>query len=418
MSATAEQYELPHEQPGPWRELAAPRSKPVHTAIAKWLFHRAFGRLPLRVELADGSVVGAGSLPGGPDAPVMRIVDDRAFFHRLGADGLIGFGESFMAGEWDADDPAAVLQPLAARMATLVPAWMQRLRHFYVQRVPAQHENTVTGARRNIERHYDLSNDLFALFLDDSMTYSSALFAPGDTLERAQMRKVDRLLDAVGVGPDTRLLEIGTGWGALAIRAARRGARVTTLTLSRPQQTLARQRVESAGVADRVDIELRDYRAAHGTYDAVVSVEMIEAVGERYWPRYFATLDRLVAPGGKVGLQAIVLEHDRMEATRDQYTWISKYIFPGGALPSVRAITDNVRAHTKLQITERFAFGSSYAKTLRSWRLRFDARAEEVEALGFGTTFRRMWDFYLSYCEAGFTTGYLDVEQLVLSRMR
>ena len=144
----------------------------------------------------------------------------------------------------------------------------------------------------------------------------------------------------------------------LAIRAAKRGARVTSLTLSRAQQTLARQRVDDAGVGDRVDIELRDYRAAHGTYDAVVSVEMIEAVGERYWPTYFATLDRLVAPDGKVGLQAIVLEHDRMEATRDQYTWISKYIFPGGALPSVRAITENVREHTKLRITERFAFGS------------------------------------------------------------
>ena len=143
---------------------------------------------------------------------------------------------------------------------------------------------------------------------------------------------------------------------------------------------------------------------------------MIEAVGERYWPTYFATLDRLVAPDGRVGLQAIVLEHDRMEATRDQYTWIAKYIFPGGALPSVRAITENVRAHTKLQISERFAFGSSYAKTLRSWRERFDGHAEEVAALGFDSTFRRMWDFYLSYCEAGFATGYLDVEQVVLTR--
>ncbi len=414
MSARAEQFDFRETQDGPWCHLSAPRHKPVHTAIAKWLFHHALTRVPLRVELPDGSVMG--TRDGA--APVMRIVDDRAFFDRLGADGLIGFGDSFMAGEWDADDPAAVLEPLAARLATLVPAWMQRLRHFYVPHVPAQHENTVAGARRNIERHYDLSNDLFALFLDESMTYSSALFADGDTLERAQLRKVDRLLDAVQVGPEKSVVEIGTGWGALAIRAAKRGARVTSLTLSRAQQSLARQRVDAAGVSDRVDIELRDYRAAHGTYDAVVSVEMIEAVGERYWPTYFATLDRLAAPDGKVGIQAIVLEHDRMVATRDQYTWISKYIFPGGALPSVRAITENVREHTKLRITERFAFGASYARTLRAWRERFDAHADDVEALGFDGRFRRMWDFYLAYCEAGFATGYLDVEQLVLARAR
>jgi len=416
LSALIERYESSESVPGPWQALGAPPSKPVHAAIARWLFHRAFGRLPLRVEFGCGDLDRRAIGAGGADSPVMRILDERAFFQRLGADGLIGFGESFMAGEWDADDPAAVLEPLAARLATLVPAWMQRLRHLYVQRVPAQHENTVAGARRNIARHYDLSNDLFELFLDQSMTYSSALFAPGDTLERAQTRKIDRLLDSVGVGAGTRLMEIGTGWGALAIRAARRGAQVTTLTLSREQQQLAQQRIEEAGVSERVVVELRDYRAAHGTYDAVVSVEMIEAVGERYWPAYFATLDRLVTAEGRVGLQAIVLEHDRMEATRDQYTWISKYIFPGGALPSVRAIRENVIAHTRLHVRERFAFGSSYAKTLRCWRERFDAQADRVEAFGFDKTFRRMWDFYLSYCEAGFATGYLDVEQLVLAR--
>jgi len=412
MSTTVEQHESHEMQHGPWREVPAPRNKPVNTAVAKWLFRHAFGQLPLRVELADGLVMGSGD----PDAPVMRILDEPAFFQRLGADGQIGFGESFMVGEWDADDPPAVLEPLAARLATLAPAWMRRLRRISRQPVPSQNENTLTGARRNIEQHYDLSNDLFALFLDESMTYSSALFAPGDTIDLAQMRKVDRILGAVGVGPGTRLLEIGTGWGALAIRAAQRGAQVTTLTLSRAQQALARQRVASAGLNDRVDIQLRDYRDAQGTYDAVVSVEMIEAVGERYWPDYFVALDRLVAPGGKVGLQAIVLDHDRLAATRGQLTWISKYIFPGGALPSSRLIGEHVRDHTTLHISERFAFGASYAQTLRCWRERFDAHAEQVEALGFDRTFRRMWDLYFSYAEAGFVTGYLDVEQVVLSR--
>jgi cyclopropane-fatty-acyl-phospholipid synthase len=193
-------------------------------------------------------------------------------------------------------------------------------------------------------------------------------------------------------------------------------ARHPGVTDTERNRTIPLEHLADAGVAAQVQILLADYRDAVGQYDAIVSVEMIEAVGERYWPTYFATLDRLVAPSGRVGLQAIVLEHDRMEATRDQYTWIAKYIFPGGALPSVRAITENVRAHTKLRISERLAFGSSYAKTLRSWRERFDGHAEEVEALGFDSTFRRMWDFYLSYCEAGFTTGYLDVEQLVLTR--
>jgi cyclopropane-fatty-acyl-phospholipid synthase len=413
MSATADHVEQEQPSGQPWREIATPAPKPVHEAIARWVFRRALTRVPVRVEMPDGTTLGA----GGPDDPVMRVNDDRAFFRRLGADGLIGFGEAYMVGDWDADDPDAVLEPMAARHSELVPAWMQRLRHYYVRHIPAHEENTIEGARRNIERHYDLSNDLFALFLDGSMTYSSALFeAEHDTLERAQERKVDRLLDAVRVRAGSTVMEIGTGWGALAIRAAQRGARVTSLTLSRAQQALARERIAAAGVDDRVVVELRDYRAAHGQYDAVVSVEMIEAVGERYWPTYFATLDRLTAPGGLVGIQAIVMEHERMVATRNQYTWIAKWIFPGGALPSIRAIRENVAEHTNLQLRERFAFGASYAQTLRTWRERFDAHAADVAALGFDRTFRRMWHFYLAYCEAGFRAGYLDVAQFVFTR--
>jgi cyclopropane-fatty-acyl-phospholipid synthase len=218
------------------------------------------------------------------------------------------------------------------------------------------------------------------------------------------------------VGLGTKVLEIGTGWGALAIRAAQRGATVTTITLSAEQAALAQQRVEDAGVAGRVDIRICDYREIDGEYDAVVSVEMIEAVGEQYWPAYFSSLERVLAPGGRVGIQAILLEHDRMLATRDQYTWIHKYIFPGGALPSLEAIDDVVAKHTGLRVVDTAAFGQDYAATLRAWRTRFDAHACEVDALGFDQRFRRMWDFYLAYCEAGFATGYLDVAQLVLSR--
>jgi cyclopropane-fatty-acyl-phospholipid synthase len=178
---------------------------------------------------------------------------------------------------------------------------------------------------------------------------------------------------------------------------------------------VARERATRAGVAGRVDVQLRDYRDVEGTYDAIVSVEMIEAVGAEYWPTYFRTLDRALAPGGRVGLQAILLAHDRMLATRDQYTWISKYIFPGGALPSLRAIEEIVRDQTRLHVDSVDAFGPDYARTLRLWREQFDAHAREVDALGFDRTFRRMWDFYLAYCEAGFATGYLDVAQIVMS---
>jgi len=396
---------------GPWTMLGPAPDRPVHTAIARFLFHRAVRRMPLRAVLPDGIVLGV----GGPDSPVMHVRSDD-FFRRTGALGLVGFGEAFMAGDWDADDPAAVLTPFARRLTVLVPRWMQRLRRFYVQHQPSRERNTLVGARRNIARHYDLSNDLFSLFLDESMTYSSAWFEPGDTLEQAQARKIERLLDATGVGLGTKLLEIGTGWGALAIRAAQRGATVTTITLSTEQAALARQRVEAAGVAGRVDIRICDYREIDGEYDAVVSVEMIEAVGEQYWPAYFSSLERVLAPGGRVGIQAILLEHDRLLATRDQYTWIHKYIFPGGALPSLEAIDHVVSHHTGLRVVETTPFGQHYATTLREWRTRFDAHACEVATLGFDERFHRMWDFYLAYCEAGFATGYLDVAQLVLSR--
>lgn len=421
-SANAHHQSPPVAAPqGPWRDLGpAPLHKPVHTAIARALFARVVPSLDVRVQLPDGRLLGG----GGSDAPLMRVRSDD-FFRRLGADGLIGFGEAFMAGDWDADDPAAVLVPFAARMDRLVPAWMQRLRHYYVRHQPRTERNTRAGARANIQRHYDLSNDLFALFLDETMTYSCARFdtvesfpgepSIGDRLADAQRRKVDRLLDATGVGLGTKVLEIGTGWGTLAVLAAQRGATVTTVTLSEEQAAVARQRAVRAGVAARVDVQLRDYRDVEGRYDAIVSVEMIEAVGHEYWDTYFATLDRALTPGGKVGVQAILLAHDRMLATLDQYTWISKYIFPGGALPSLRAIEESVRDHTRLVIDRVDAFGLDYARTLRAWRERFDAHARQVDALGFDATFRRMWDFYLAYCEAGFRTGYLDVAQIVLS---
>ncbi|MEV0247099.1 class I SAM-dependent methyltransferase [Nocardia sp. NPDC050712] len=384
---------------------------------AGFLFRRAIARLPLRVELPDGTVLGAGART--EPLPRMIIHDPEAFFARLGGQGLIGFGESYTAGEWTAPDPVAVLTVLATRLTQLIPAALQGFRGV-LPTPPEREVGTAENARANVAHHYDLSNELYQLFLDETMSYSSALFEDPDTaawdlLAQAQHDKIDRLLDAAGVGPGSRVLEIGTGWGELCLRAAARGAQVHSVTLSDRQLGLARIRVAAAGFADSVRIELCDYRDVRGEYDAIVSVEMIEAVGYRYWPVYFETLDRRLAPGGRIALQAITMPHDRMLATRDTYTWIQKYIFPGGFLPSTEAIAD-AAAQTRLRVTERLCFGRHYAQTLRLWRERFDARTAEVEDLGFDAVFRRLWQFYLAYSEAGFRSGYLDVQQIVLDR--
>ncbi|MGP3775985.1 class I SAM-dependent methyltransferase [Streptomyces sp. SDT5-1] len=400
--------------PARWPDVAAPpASSPPRTAVAAAVVRHALRGLPLRARFADGTELGRGG-------PVLHIHRPDAFHARIGRSGLIGFGESYMAGEWDAPDPVAVLTVLAAHAADLVPAPLQRLRGLWAPRRPAARRNTPTGSRANISHHYDLSNDLFALFLDETLSYSSAVFrglpATWDLLADAQRRKIDRLLDLAAVGDGSRVLEIGTGWGELAIRAAARGARVTTLTLSREQRELALERVAAAGLADRVDVELRDYREARGSYDAVVSVEMIEAVGAEFWPTYFRTLDARLAPGGRAALQAITMPHDRMLASSSTHTWIQKYIFPGGLLPSVEAIAGTVREHTGLTVARRDAYGPHYAETLRLWRERFTERADEVAALAFDDTFRRMWTFYLAYSEAGFRSGYLDVQQYLLTK--
>ena len=404
-----------------WPDLVTVPHAPVRAQGVRLLLKRAARRLGVRVELPDGSLL----VPVPGDAPLLRLHDPDAFLRRVAAGGLIGFGESYQAGEWDSPDLVAVLTVLAGAMPSLVPTRLQWLRRWFTARQPEEQFGTPDNARRNIAAHYDLSNELFALFLDPTMTYSSALFpldgagrplASAALLRTAQHRKIDRLLDLARVGPGSSVLEIGTGWGELALRAAARGARVVTLTLSTEQQALARQRIAAAGQADRVEVRLCDYRAATGQYDAVVSVEMVEAVGRAHWPAYFGMLDRLLLPGGRAALQAITMPHDRMLASEHTFTWIQKYIFPGGLLPSVEAVEEVLAAHTTLRLTGHQAFGPHYAETLRLWRERFTERAREVELLGFDRVFRRMWTLYLGYSEAGFRSGYLDVRQLLLTR--
>ncbi|WP_033220555.1 class I SAM-dependent methyltransferase [Kitasatospora phosalacinea] len=401
-----------------WPDVARVPRAPLRAAAAGWLLRRAAARHGLRVELPGGRVL----LPAPPGAPVLRLHRPEAFAHRVGAGGLIGFGESYQAGDWDSPDPARLLTALAARPETLVPPGTAWLRRLYVRRTPADELSTTANAPRNVHRHYDLSNELFALFLDPTMSYSSAVFSdPSPAVRRAdlvpaQHRKIDRLLDLARVGPGTRLLEIGTGWGELALRAAARGAEVVSVTLSAEQLALARHRIAEAGQSARVDVRLCDYRQVRGEFDAIVSVEMIEAVGRPFWPAYFTALDRLLAPGGRVALQAITMPHRRMLASSGTYTWILKYVFPGGQIPSLRALADTAAAHTGLRVRSADAYGPHYAETLRLWRERFTERAEQVAALGFDEVFRRMWELYLAYSEAGFRSGYLDVHQVLLGR--
>ncbi|GAA0601680.1 class I SAM-dependent methyltransferase [Kribbella sandramycini] len=388
----------------------------MRARLARLIVDRMLDQVPVRAIYPDGTVRGAGAA----DSPALQIVRPQAMFERLARSPKIGLGESYMAGDWtvaDGTDLGELMTPFAARLTELIPPQLTRFRRVVDRRLPRRTRNTPAGSRDNISAHYDLSNELFAAFLDPSMSYSSALFEQVDEeLETAQHRKVERILDLAGVGPGSRVLEVGAGWGTLAIAAARRGALVTGIGLAIEQVNLARKRAAEAGLTDRIDLRLEDYRSVTGTYDAIVSVEMIEAVGEEYWPTYFRALEGLLAPGGTIAIQAILMDHDRLLATRNSYGWIQKYIFPGGLIPSRTAIDQTVAAHTSLTVEEDFRFGPDYAETLRRWRHRFQANSAAVRAEGFDETFQRTWEFYLAYCEAGFASGYLDVAQLSLRR--
>jgi cyclopropane-fatty-acyl-phospholipid synthase len=403
---------------------AVPAPSPLRRLVARTILATVLRRVPVRILLPGDDPLGVTGPGVHPDTPAIEIVRPERLLRRLARNPKIGIGEAYMAGEWrvaPGTDLASALLPFAQQVTTAVPPTLRRLRWLVDRRIPFTQRNTITGARRNIRDHYDLSNDLFAAFLDETLSYSSARFDDGrpwteQSLAEAQLRKVNAVLDLAGVGPGSTVLEIGTGWGTLAIEAARRGATVTSITISAAQADLARARVRHAGVAGSVDIRLQDYREITGRFDAVVSVEMIEAVGEEYWPEYFAALDRLLAPGGTVALQSILMSHDRYLATRRSFGWIQKHIFPGGLIPSTDAIETTARSHTTLRVTEVTRFGQHYAETLRRWRGSFTTAWPHVRRLGFDETFRRKWEFYLAYCQAGFAAGYLDVAQIQLRR--
>jgi cyclopropane-fatty-acyl-phospholipid synthase len=401
----------------------APRA-PVRAMVAKAMVRRAAGRLPYRIVSAGGETIGATSAEG---EPVLALRRPASFYRRLGASGLIGFGEGYQSGDWDSDNLAELLAVLVGGLDVIVPPPLQRVRgHSAARRRPREERQTVDGARSNARHHYALPVELFRAFLDETMCYSSAIFpvdarggviAEDSMLASAQVAKIDRLLDLAGVGDGTRVLEIGTGWGELPVRAAQRGAHVHTVTNMAEHAAYARERAAQAGVADKIQVDLRDYRelsTGPGSYDAIVSVEMIEAVGRPYWPVYFQVLGSQLAPGGRIALQCMTMRHDRMLRTSTTYTWSDKYIFPGGLLPSIPAI-EQALAPAGLRIRDSYAFADHYRATLALWRDRFNRNWPAVAGLGFDDVFRRTWNFYLASSEAGFAANYLDVHQFLIT---
>jgi cyclopropane-fatty-acyl-phospholipid synthase len=324
--------------------------------------------------------------------------------------GDVAFGEAFMDGDWSSPDVAALLDLAARNTAPLAAAIdgtpLARLANRVLHRMRA---NTRAGSRRNIQRHYDLGNAFYARWLDAGMSYSSALYTrPHMPLELAQDAKLDRIMALLGPMPGDSVLEIGCGWGGLAERLARHGCNVTGLTLSPAQLSYARQRLAAGGLAARADLRLEDYRDSSGSFDRVVSIEMLEAVGEAFWPRYFDVLRTRLNPGGVAVLQVITIDDARFDGYRRTPDFMQRHVFPGGMLPPPRAVRQHI-AQAGLTLEHVETFGDSYARTLAEWRQRFLDAWLEIAAMGFPERFRRMWDYYLSYCEGGFRAGAIDV---------
>jgi cyclopropane-fatty-acyl-phospholipid synthase len=372
----------------------------------------------LRLECADG--VRQFGQPSDLDAS-LTVRDDRFFRRALtGAD--VGLGESYMDGDWTTSDLVALAR-LALRNRRVLDGRRSiagGLRAFAGRVARRLRDNSVAGSRRHIRRHYDLGNDFFRLFLDSTLLmYSAAYFdSAHESLEAAQARKLDRICRLLDLGPDDRVLEIGSGWGGFARWAAtRHGCWVTTTTISDEQYRHVRQWQQTAGAAGcRVEVLRADYRELTGRFDKIVSIEMFEAVGLRHYDDYFSAVDRLLAPGGAVALQTITVDDQWFPRYRGSPDWIEKYIFPGGELASVGAIADSLARSTSLSLYAAENFGTHYAYTLRAWRERFLGRLDEVRALGFDDRFVRMWDFYLAICEAAFLERHTGVFQLLLVR--
>lgn len=363
-----------------------------------------------------------GTAEFGEDAvdPVEVRIQDPRGYTALATRGTLGAASAYVDGAWDCEDLVGLFRLLTknadamsaldgslSRWYTLASAWMHRSRR-----------NTVEGSRENIYAHYDLGNEFFALFLDETMAYSSGIFpGPGSTLVEASTEKFDRICRCLDLKPVDHVLEIGTGWGGFALHAARNyGCRVTTTTISRSQYDFASRRIAAAGLADRVSVLCKDYRELRGAYDKLVSIEMVEAVGHEFLDTYFQQCSKLLRSDGAMALQTITMPDQRYEAYRRSVDFIQQYIFPGGCIPSLSAIADSTRRVTDFRLTRFDDFGFHYAKTLEHWRHRFGQNLESVRRLGFDERFIRMWRYYLCYCEAGFLENQIGLAQIVLAK--
>ena len=385
-------------------------------------FHAAFatisrlerGRLDFR--LPDGRVFRVEGKKPGPAALVDVLNPE--IFARMIRDGDLGFCEAYMEGWWSSPDLMAFLDLMQEGNEAVYDGFpgmglvraLERIR-FWLQ------SNSKTQAKKNISYHYDLGNDFYALWMDESMTYSSAMYHTGqESLETAQEQKYASMVDLMGAKPGDHVLEIGCGWGGFAeYAAAKRGLQVTCLTISAEQHKFAVDRIARAGLSGRVTIKLQDYRDETGTYDGIASIEMFEAVGEKYWPTYFETLRARLRPGAKATLQIITIADHRWETYRSTVDFIQKYIFPGGMLPSPSVLRREVEK-AGMKVLGSVEFGQSYSLTLRRWHEAFNERWHEIQAMGFDERFKRMWNFYLCSCAGSFQGGNCDVTQITITR--
>jgi cyclopropane-fatty-acyl-phospholipid synthase len=368
----------------------------------------------------ETSVLGTPAGSSGETLHVHIRIHDSTFYRQVGLNGSVGAGEAYMDGLWDCDDLVTLTRILVRNREHLdaMETGLARIGGSAMRIWAALMRNTRKGSRRNIAAHYDLGNDLFKLFLDENLMYSSALYAKDDdTLEAASTRKLDRICRKLGLGPQHHVLEIGTGWGGFALHAAKHyGCRVTTTTISREQHDLARERIEAAGLGERVTLLLKDYRDLEGCYDRVVSIEMIEAIGHQYLDTYFRTVDRLLKADGMALIQAITIEDHRYHKALKAIDFIKRYIFPGSFIPSINAMSGAIARNSEMKLFNLEDIGPSYALTLRAWRQRFLDRISEVRALGYPERFIRMWVFYLTYCEGGFIERSIGDVQMLLCK--
>jgi cyclopropane-fatty-acyl-phospholipid synthase len=392
------------------------RAAPAAFRTAVSIARRTWEAGSLTFVLPSGREIRVEGPAPGPDGRL--IVRDFHFVDRVLAGADIGFGEGYMAGEWDTPNLSALLEVFTQnfdRLEQLVTGnpWVRTLNFL----AHAFNRNSKRGSKRNIVAHYDLGNAFYARWLDTGMTYSSARFErPGQSLQDAQRAKYAALARQIELRPDHHVLEIGCGWGAFAeFAAAEVGAKVTAVTISPAQYEFARERLFREGLAERAQVRLLDYRDVEGRFDRVASIEMFEAVGEAYWPRYFGKIREVLSPGGRAGLQIITIKDELFRVYRQRSDFMRKYIFPGGMLPcEARLRQETARAGLEWGAVSRF--GQNYAQTLAEWGDRFEAAWEDIRALGYDERFRRLWRFYLSYCEAAFRTGRTDVVQLSLAR--